>query len=214
MLSYKISFAFLTICISSILAFSPSTSRYQTILRATDPISEGVTKSNDNPDDASSSPTEASTIPTKIEKKAPKPKKPAHSEGVFSSLVYVAKELMGEDDLKKFRAQMISKHSAVIKTFVDTYDTPFGQAVLTKAFDLIDKNGDGSIDKSELSEGLKTLGFSWMKEKQIEGIVKRADNNDNGVLEFDEFTKEMPKTLKTNLLKLAKQNGDDMGLLV
>ena len=44
--------------------------------------------------------------------------------------------------------------------------------------------------------------------------MQRADKDKNGTIEFDEFTAEIPKTLKTNLVKLAKKNGGDMGLLV
>ena len=44
--------------------------------------------------------------------------------------------------------------------------------------------------------------------------MKRADLNKNGVLEYDEFVVAAPKTLRTNLVKLAKKNGGEMGLLV
>jgi Ca2+-binding EF-hand superfamily protein len=60
---------------------------------------------------------------------------------------------------------------------------------------------------------LQLLGFSWLQSKQIQGIFQRADLDDNGAIDFDEFMKEAPKTLRTNLIKLAKKNGGDMGLL-
>jgi hypothetical protein len=34
------------------------------------------------------------------------------------------------------------------------------------------------------------------------------------VIDFEEFCKETPKTLRTNMIKLAKQNGNDLGFLV
>ena len=34
-----------------------------------------------------------------------------------------------------------------------------------------------------------------------------------GVIDYDEFVKEAPKTLKTNLVKLAKNNGAELGFL-
>jgi hypothetical protein len=52
-----------------------------------------------------------------------------------------------------------------------------------------------------------------LQSKQIQGIFKRADLDENGSIDFDEFMKEAPKTLRTNLIKLAKKNGDGMGLL-
>ena len=33
------------------------------------------------------------------------------------------------------------------------------------------------------------------------------------VIDFEEFVKETPKTLRTSLVKLAKQNGHDLGFL-
>jgi len=148
------------------------------------------------------------------QKKVVKKKSPGHKEGVFSPLVFVAKEVMGANELKKFRAEIISYHSGGIKDFVNTYESAIGQKVVEEAFKIMDENNDGVIDDKELIKGLHALGFSWMDEKQIKGIVKKADKNKNGVLEFDEFNATVSKILKTNLLKLAKQNGDDMGLLV
>jgi hypothetical protein len=34
------------------------------------------------------------------------------------------------------------------------------------------------------------------------------------VIDFEEFAKAAPKVLRTNLVKLAKQNGNDLGFLV
>ena len=40
-----------------------------------------------------------------------------------------------------------------------------------------------------------------------------ADLDANGYLDYQEWRKEAPKTLRTNLIKLAKRNGGEMGLL-
>lgn len=150
-----------------------------------------------------------------LPKKKPIVKKaPAHgTEGVFSPIVRVAKTVVGDDEINKIRAKVISVHSDTIKGFVDTSDSPFGQATLSVLFKLIDKDGDGKIDSDELNEAVSALGFSWLQEKQINGILKRADTNNDGQVDYEEFIKEAPKTLKTNLVKLAKKNGGDMGLL-
>merc|ERR1712127_234515 len=140
-------------------------------------------------------------------------KNPAHKDGIFTPAVLVAKEITGADEFIKLRAKIIGYHSDIIKNFVDTHQSPFGQAVLVRAFSVFDKNSDGSIDKDELSIIFNFLGFSWLQDKQINGIMKRADANDNGVLELDEFKSEAPKVLKTNLVKLAKKNGGDLGFL-
>jgi len=138
----------------------------------------------------------------------------AHKEGVFSPAVKIAKVVMGERKLNEIRGKVISMHSDVIKDFVATADSAFGKAVLVRLFALADKNGDGKLDQDEVKRAVGTLGFTWLKDKQVSGILKRADLDQNGTIEFDEFVEEAPKTLKTNLVKLAKKNGGDMGLLV
>eukprot|EP00594_Rhizosolenia_setigera_P005350 CAMPEP_0178942904 /NCGR_PEP_ID=MMETSP0789-20121207/2266_1 /TAXON_ID=3005 /ORGANISM="Rhizosolenia setigera, Strain CCMP 1694" /LENGTH=225 /DNA_ID=CAMNT_0020622391 /DNA_START=169 /DNA_END=846 /DNA_ORIENTATION=- len=172
---------------------------------------EKSVSSSSSPDVTSKGIMDKPTLPKKkpIVKKAP-----AHgTEGVFSPIVRVAKTVVGDDEINKIRAKVISVHSDTIKGFVDTSDSPFGQATLSVLFKLIDKDGDGKIDSDELKEAVSALGFSWLQEKQINGILKRADTNNDGQVDYEEFIKEAPKTLKTNLVKLAKKNGGDMGLL-
>merc|ERR1712165_171988 len=154
--------------------------------------------------------------PNKQQQQQPKKKKsnPAHQEGVFSPVVIAFKSILGEGTLNKVRAKAISLHSDVIANFVDTYTTPFGQATLNRLFAMLDTNKDGVLDQSELEYGLHRLGFEWLKEKQIAGIIKRSDLDENGVIDFEEFSQAAPKTLRTNLTKLAKKNGGEMGLLV
>ena len=97
---------------------------------------------------------------------------------------------------------------------IGDYSKSVTQNVLVKLFAIVDKDGNGSIDKEELALAFETLGFSWLKEKETDKIFKRADKDKNGEIDFDEFVAETPKTLKTNLVKLAKKNGDEMGFLV
>jgi len=115
--------------------------------------------------------------------------------------------------LNKVRGKAIGLHSEVIGNFVDTYDSAFGNAVVQNLFKAIDKNGDDKVDESELYAAFKALGFSWLQEKQVKGIMKRA-GGDDGYIFFEQFKQELPKTLRTNLVKLAKKNGGDLGFLV
>jgi len=147
-------------------------------------------------------------------KTAMKKKAGSHQEGIFSPAVYTAKTILGEDELNKVRAKAISVHSDVIKSFVETADSSIGQRALVDMFKVADKNGDGKLDTDEVREALHKLGFSWLKDKQVAGILKRADQDNNGVIDYQEFVAEAPKTLKTNLVKLAKKNGGELGFLV
>lgn len=142
-----------------------------------------------------------------------KPVSKGHKEGVLSPMVLFVKGILGDETLNKVRGKVIAMHSDVIGSFVDTAETAFGDAVLRSLFRLADKNRDGLISEDELSTALQSLGFSWLQEKQVKGIFKRADLDENGALDMEEWIKESPKTLRTNLIKLAKKNGGDMGLL-
>ena len=135
------------------------------------------------------------------------------SHGPFAPLVRGAKRVMGEAELNALRAKIIGEHSKVIKEFVDTSDSPTGQIALKVLFDAADKDGNGTLDKEEVAAALRALGFSHLQEKQIDGILSRADADENEVIDFEEFVREAPKTLRTNLVKLAKQNGAELGFL-
>ena len=133
--------------------------------------------------------------------------------GIFSPVVRLAKRLVGKERFLSFRGRVIGAHTKVIQAFVDTSDSPFGCLALEKLFEMADLDGDGTIDRDELEKALKKLGFYHLSGAQLDAIMKRADEDDNCVIDYDEFVKEAPKTLKTNLVKLAKNNGAELGFL-
>ena len=156
----------------------------------------------------------SSTIETPPKKKKEAKGGAAHSEGIFSPVVKFAKVVLGEDKLNKVRAKAISMHSDVIASFVSTAEWPTGQAVLKALFTLVDKDGNGLIEEDELVMAVNALGFTWLKEKQVRGILQRADSDESGSIDLQEWMIEAPKTLRTNLTKLAKKNGGELGFLV
>ena len=221
------------------------------------PISTATVAVAGSPSDSSSwgpAPAAPAVVPAAAEKKpaAEKKRKPA-TKGIFAPLVTGAKALMGEEELNKLRGEVIAQHSKVISAFVDTSESPFGQLVIRKMFEAADKDGSGGVDKEELRAALKALGFDFLEEKQVSGILERADTSGDLVIDFEEFVKETPRcahhrrnphrlsrppprrdkhrsasialldvwwldshpnrTLRTNLIKLAKKNGHDLGFL-
>ena len=79
---------------------------------------------------------------------------------------------------------------------------------------MVDTDNSGYLDKSEVAVALNMLGFKWLKDKHVGKIFERADANGDLEISLEEFMIEAPKTLRTNLVKLAKNNGGEMGLLV
>eukprot|EP00535_Pseudo-nitzschia_heimii_P009496 CAMPEP_0197184182 /NCGR_PEP_ID=MMETSP1423-20130617/9382_1 /TAXON_ID=476441 /ORGANISM="Pseudo-nitzschia heimii, Strain UNC1101" /LENGTH=509 /DNA_ID=CAMNT_0042634945 /DNA_START=105 /DNA_END=1634 /DNA_ORIENTATION=- len=135
------------------------------------------------------------------------------NEGLFAPAVLLTKEIIGITVLNKLRGKIIKMHSEVIGGLTETAQSEFGNQVLKVLFNLADKNGDGSIDEEELSVALRALGFDFLKEKEIAKIFDKADDDKNGTLDFEEWSKAAPPTLKKNLTKLAKKNGHDLGFL-
>ncbi|KAL3817422.1 hypothetical protein ACHAXA_011051 [Cyclostephanos tholiformis] len=181
---------------------------------------------DDSDDDATPDVTPAAETTTMImdippspaTQKPTAPKKKAggnpHKEGVFSPIVVAAGAVLGEEQLNKIRGKVIALHSDLIKSFVDTADSTFGKAVLRQLFNFVDADKSGYLDKKEVATALDMLGFKWLGEKQVDGIFARADADGDSEISLEEFMIEAPKTLRTNLVKLAKSNGGEMGLLV
>ena len=119
--------------------------------------------------------------------------------GIFTPLVKLTKWAVGEDRFLSFRARVIGEHTKVIQAFVDTADTPFGCIALEKLFDIADVDGSGTIDRAELELALKKLGFTHLTESQIDTIMKKADGDDNCVIDYDEFVDNAPKALKVDI---------------
>lgn len=132
--------------------------------------------------------------------------------GPLAPFVILAKKILGEEELNQLRGKVIAEHSKVIGGFVDTSKTEFGETVLRMLFELADTNKNGTIEEQELAVALRKLGFD-LKDNQIKGIFDRADKDENGAIDFEEWRKEAPSTLRTNLIKLAKRNGGDLGFL-
>ena len=161
------------------------------------PISTATVAVAGSPSDSSSwgpAPAAPAVVPAAAEKKpaAEKKRKPA-TKGIFAPLVTGAKALMGEEELNKLRGEVIAQHSKVISAFVDTSESPFGQLVIRKMFEAADKDGSGGVDKEELRAALKALGFDFLEEKQVSGILERADTSGDEVIDFEEFVKETPR---------------------
>jgi hypothetical protein len=167
---------------------------------------------------APSAPAEERQATPKPASQSPKqssPGKGSHGkrDGPFAPLVLTVKNVIGEKELNQLRAKAIGLHSDVISKFVDTAESSVGNQILKVMFSLADKNHNGTIEEEELAEALTALGFD-LKPKQISGIFQRADSDANGYLDYNEWRQEAPKTLRTNLIKLAKKNGGELGFLV
>ena len=155
------------------------------------------------------------------EKKSPVTKKTTekrkaggHSQdGPLAPFVVMTKKVMGDAELNKLRGKVISMHSQVIGSFVETAETEFGDQVLRKLFELADTDQNGTVEEEELAVALQALGFSHLKDKQLSGIFQRADADSNGTIDYEEWKKMAPSTLRTNLIKLAKKNGAELGFL-
>merc|ERR1719160_172213 len=148
-----------------------------------------------------------------LDKRGAPPEAVVVQEGIFAPAVKLTAQAMGRKELNAFRAKVIQEHTKVISAFVDTSDSKFGQIALKSLFEAADKDGNGTLDKEEVKAALQALGFKFVVDKDIDRIFKKADKDKNDVIDFEEFVTEAPKTLRTSLIQLAKENGHDLGFL-
>mmetsp|Transcript_25911 Transcript_25911/g.55467 ORF Transcript_25911/g.55467 Transcript_25911/m.55467 type:complete len:150 (+) Transcript_25911:137-586(+) len=64
-------------------------------------------------------------------------------------------------------------------------------AEFKQAFSLFDKDGDGTIDSEELGTVLRSLG-NQPTEEEVEDMIREADKDGNGIIDFAEFIEMMP----------------------
>ena len=74
----------------------------------------------------------------------------------------------------------LDKVSGDLSVFFGFFDS------VSKAFDEFDADGDGSISVDELCAALRALGQE-SSEAEVAALVAAYDENDNGVIDFDEF---------------------------
>merc|ERR1712183_759731 len=135
------------------------------------------------------------------------------AEGIFAPAVLLTKDIMGTKELNTLRAKIIKEHTEIIGKFTNTADTAFGDSVLKLLFEWADKDGNGTIDEQELQRAFNAIGCGFIPTKTINGMFQRADTDGNCGLDYEEWCKAAPKTLKTALVKLAKKNGHELGFL-
>ena len=87
----------------------------------------------------------------------------------------------GEIDFDEFKRMMMPTTSDVVAKFRSIYKTTQD---VQSAFKKIDKNGDGSIDRAELSGALSSINFT---KQEIDAIFKAADANNDGEIDYEEF---------------------------
>ena len=81
------------------------------------------------------------------------------------------------------------------------------------SFDLFDTDGSGVIEADEFKVAMRALGFETDR-KEIEEMMAKADANNNGVIEYNEFYKLMAVKMgnrdpREELLKAFKMADDE-----
>lgn len=71
-----------------------------------------------------------------------------------------------------------------------------------QVFEIFDKDGDGDISSSELTEVIKAMG---MDETSVQELVKHVDIDGDGVVSFEEFCLLLVKRMAVDEEDLAKE---------
>ena len=91
---------------------------------------------------------------------------------------------------------MAQKSSTIVLT--DEQRTEFREA-----FDLFDRNGDGSITSNELGHVMRCLGQE-PSETEISAMIREVDVDGNGSIEFNELSLYSMQILKANSSSYVK----------
>ncbi|XP_062569936.1 calmodulin-like isoform X1 [Saccostrea cucullata] len=63
------------------------------------------------------------------------------------------------------------------------------RTAVEEAFQKIDKNGDGKLAKDEVAAAMREIGH--FTDEEIDKLIKKADKNNDGVIDRAEFEKEV-----------------------
>lgn len=69
-----------------------------------------------------------------------------------------------------------------------------------RAFDLLDKDKNGTITTSELGDAMRSTGLD-PSEEDVKEMIKKADADNSGTLSFAEFQKLMVHEVKKTAMK-------------
>jgi len=58
---------------------------------------------------------------------------------------------------------------------------------LEDAFNMLDKDGSGTLEKDELIEGYRMIYGDNFNENEIDALLNMADENDDGVISYSEW---------------------------
>ncbi len=73
-------------------------------------------------------------------------------------------------------------------------------AEFREAFDMFDRDGEGTIGRAEFTAMMRTLGLE-LSDAELETLWEKVDMDGSGEIEFD----EMLQTLKKNLAPLSRE---------
>lgn len=71
---------------------------------------------------------------------------------------------------------------------------------LREIFNLVDKDGGGSISNEELKDLMDTVGIK-LSQVEVDNMIKEIDQDSNGEVDFDEFVAVMSRKTNSNVTK-------------
>ena len=78
-------------------------------------------------------------------------------------------------------------------------------AEFREIFNLVDRDGGGSISKEELGELMDTLGINASQE-EVDLMIEEIDQDNNGEIDFDEFVAVMSRKVNANYTPAQVKN--------
>lgn len=90
------------------------------------------------------------------------------------------------DNFRKFNSGNKIKQAA-LGFMIQHFMTQKEAQELEDAFNLLDKDGSGQLDKDELMEGYRMIYGDNFNEAEVDALLNMADENDDGVISYSEW---------------------------
>lgn len=118
-------------------------------------------------------------------------------ERLFGMLMKQYPDLIPDDEFEASRraeAERIEKARELVQDTSKEFEMlKLDEAAMMRIFELFDRDGSGGLDMSEIAMIVKEMGIADYERDSYRGFIERnktlADDDDDGTIEFDEFSR-------------------------
>lgn len=93
--------------------------------------------------------------------------------------------------MEKFELRLDSNELHILRNLLDDFFRKGDDSKLRQMFRSFDRNNNGKVDAVELKSVIEQIQQERMTDDEIGKMMKEADTNENGTIEYSEFCEIM-----------------------